>query len=189
MFFELKKFSTSWFAMGLFLVAIFALGGCAAPVKTLNPDVKTPQLIVNPEIISLGVDKLMNKTDIVFEGAGFRPKDSVFVSLIGNGIDTAIASGQVGADGTFKARVETIAKLTTFLRAAARSSYTKEGKQLVTLVLTQPSIPPGEYTARAVSMLSNEAAETKIILREPSFTESIVDKLGGLLGKIEDKRP
>jgi hypothetical protein len=194
MFSRQKKNSVNLLILaGLFIVGVsFLIVGCASTPKapaTLDPAVKKPQLIVNPDTISLGVDKLMNKTTIVFEGSGFKPKDSVFISLIADGIDVPVASGVVGSNGTFKASVDTLAKITGLLRATPRSTYAKDGKQLVTMVLTQPTIPPGEYTARATSMISDKTADTKVVLRKPSFGESIVDGLGGALGKIEDKRP
>ncbi len=38
-------------------------------------------------------------------------------------------------------------------------------------------------------MLTNRIAETKLTIKEPSFGEQVKDWLGGMLGKIVDKRP
>ena len=61
------------------LVIVF---GCANSPKKLDPSIKGPQIIVNPETIRLGVVK-MRDTNIVFEGSGFKPGDSVLIILDG----------------------------------------------------------------------------------------------------------
>ncbi|MBU1713109.1 MAG: hypothetical protein KKD47_08400, partial [Proteobacteria bacterium] len=65
----------------------------------------------------------------------------------------------------------------------------KDGSYDQFIVITQPPIPAGVYTARATSMLTNRIAETKLTIKEPSFGEQVKDWLGGMLGKIVDKRP
>ncbi len=188
-----KMFSKLLFLAGLFVLGgSFLFSGCAgAPTApaTLDPAVSKPQLIVNPESISLGVAKLTG-TKIVFEGSGFNPDDSVFITLFGpNKTEVAVANGKVGRDGKFAAPVGTLAKVSGILKGTVSGKYAADGAYDQFIVLTQPPIPAGVYTAKATSMLSNRTAETKFTIEEPSGGDSLKDWLGGLMGKIQDKRP
>lgn len=191
MFSSQKKISVKLLLLtGLFIVgASFLIYGCASAPKTLDPAVSAPQLIVNPETISLGAANLLG-AKIVFEGSGFKPNDSVFVALIGSdGAEmAAIADGKVGADGKFTAAVGTLAKVTGILKGTVSGKYKKDGSYDQYVVLTGPPIPAGTYTAKATSMLSSETAETKLIIKEASIGDSLKDWLGKRLGKIQDKR-
>jgi hypothetical protein len=191
MFSRQKKNSVKLLLLtGLFIVgAMFLIYGCASAPKTLDPAVSAPQLIVNPEAISLGAANLLG-AKIVFEGSGFKPNDSVFVALIGSdGAEmAAIADGKVGADGKFTAAVDTLAKVTGILKGTVSGKYKKDGSYDQYVVLTGPPIPAGIYTAKATSMLSSESAETKLIIKEASIGDSLKDWLGKRLGKIQDKR-
>jgi len=84
----MKKDLTYFATISLVLVAcgIFATSGCSQPDKTLDPAVKGPQLIVNPEAPRLGVAK-MKDTKLVFSGSGFEPGDSVFIKLLNVPVD------------------------------------------------------------------------------------------------------
>jgi len=131
----------------------------------------------------------LTKTPIVFEGSGFKPQDSVFIKLTGPGnTEVVAAGGKIGPDGKFKAKVEDLVKVAGILKASVRSEYADDGKQKVIVVLTQPPIPAGTYTATATSMLSDQSAETKLMITKPSAFDRFKDWLGKLLGKIEDKR-
>lgn len=171
------------------LAGSFFLSGCSTKTMTLNPGITDPQLIVNPASIRLGVAKVAG-TDIVFEGSGFKPEDSVFISLIGPGdTDVALANGTVGADGTFKAVASPLAKVTGILRANISGNYDEDGSYNQFVVVSKPPVPPGVYTARAMAMLSGQTAETDFIIKEAAGAEQLQDWLGMKLGKIVDKRP
>ena len=173
-----RNFSKLLIVAGLFVSAgILALTGCATAPKILNPDVKTPQIIVNPESITLGAANLLG-AKIVFEGSGFMPNDSVFITLYGpNDAQAVVADSKVGADGKFTASVGTLAKVTGILKGTVSGTYAKDGKYNQFVVLTQPSIPAGMYTAKATSMLSDKVAETKMEIKEPSLGDSLKDSL------------
>ncbi|MDI6725340.1 MAG: hypothetical protein QMD32_00115 [Smithellaceae bacterium] len=167
---------------------VFTLG-CASPPKVLDRAIPGPQVVMNPQMIPLGAAKLMG-TDFIFDGSGFDPGDTVFISLIGKpDINVSLALAKVAQDGTFRAEMgqaqsASIAKLTGILRAASR---TNEKMQSV-LVLTQPTIPKGAYTIRASSLMTAKTAETPVAVSGPSIIHSLMDMIGGILGKIEDKR-
>ena len=169
------------------LIIIFMVIGCATAQKEFDPNVKGPQMIVEPETIRLGVATL-TKTPIVFRGKGFLPEDSVFISLLGvkkknKTVDIPVADGDVGKDGNFVAKVGTLAKVGELLRAQIGSN--KEMENII--VVTQPPIPEGVYTVKAMSMESDITAESKLTIKGPSILDRIKDWIGGLLGKIEKK--
>ena len=182
---HLKRFHLSGLIAAVFF--IFTLG-CATPPKVLDRSFSGPQVVMNPQVIPLGVAKLM-ATDIVFDGSGFQPGDSVFISLIGQDVNTSLALAKVQQDGTFRAEVgqssqAKLAKITGILRA---NVVTNEKFDSV-VVLTRPTIPEGAYTARATSLLSPLTAETSVVVAGPSFFGRIKDSIAGMLGKIDDKR-
>jgi hypothetical protein len=131
----------------------------------------------------------MTKTAIVFKGKGFEPGDSVFVKLLNvyNGKDAVrdipVADGNVDKAGNFVAKVGILAKVGELLMAKLGSNKKME----TVIIVTQPPIPEGVYTARAVSMESDKTAECKLIVKGPSMMDSIMDWLGGVLGKIKKK--
>ena len=181
----LQKFRLSVFIAVASLV--FTLG-CSTPPKVLDRSFSGPQLVMNPQVIPLGVAKLMD-TNIVFEGSGFKPGDSVFVSLIGQDVNTSLTLTKVQQDGTFRAEVgqsslAKLAKVTGILRANVATNEKFDS----VVVLTQPTIPAGAYVARATSLLSPLTAETPVTVAAPTFLNRIVDAIGGILGKIDDKR-
>ena len=55
------------------------------------------------------------------------------------------------------------------------------------IVVTQPPMPAGTYTAKAVSMDSDKKAECKLTVREPSAMDRFKDWMGVQMGKIEKK--
>jgi hypothetical protein len=176
----------SW--TGLFLImALLLLVGCATAPKEFDPAVMGPQVIVNPEEVSLGVASITG-TPIVFKGKGFDPEDSVFIQLISvmKGTDTVhvpIADAEVDRDGRFEAKVSTLVKVSEFLNAKIGSNEKMEN----VIVVTRPPIEARTYTARAVSMMSDKIAVCKLVVKEPSFMDRFKDWLGGVLGKIEKK--
>jgi hypothetical protein len=182
---EVKKFLT--ISSIVVFSGIFLMSGCSEAVKSLDKGVKNPQIIVNPESVRLGVAKLTG-TKIVFSGSGFEPGDSVFIKILnvpvnGKRVDLAIASGDVGKDGTFNAAVETLSKVTDFLRAKIGSNEKMEN----IIIVSRPPMPAGTYTARAISMLSDKKAECTLIVKGPSLIDRLKDWIGTKLGKIVKK--
>jgi hypothetical protein len=55
------------------------------------------------------------------------------------------------------------------------------------IVVTEPPMPEGVYTARAISMLSDKTAECILNVEGPSLIDSLKDWIGTLLGKIVKK--
>jgi hypothetical protein len=165
---------------------IFVLSGCSSPPKTLDRSVSGPQLIVNPESIRLGVAKVLD-TKIVFEGSGFKPKDSIFITLLGpKDAKVVVAEATIQPDGTFKAEVSKLTKITEILRADAGFEMKEKYKEFI--IITQPSIPEGVYTAKVTCMMSDMTAETKLPIKAPTVVNSLKDWLGKLTGKIRHKK-
>jgi len=166
---------------------VFILSGCSSPPKKLDPSVSGPQLIVNPESIRLGVAKALD-TKILFEGSGFKPKDSIYIELLGpNQTKLVVAESLIQPDGTFKAEVSKLTRITEILRADANFEIEKKYKEF--LIITQPPIPVGVYTAKVTCMSSDMTAETKLNVKSPSILDSTKDLLGKMLGKIRYKKP
>jgi hypothetical protein len=182
----LKKLHLS--VLVAFVLFVFTLG-CASPPKVLDRAFPGPQVVMNPQVIPLGVAKLMG-ADFIFDGSGFDPGDTVFISLIGKtDVNVAVALTKVAQDGTFRAELgqsspAKIAKITGILRANA---ITNEKMEPV-IVLTQPTIPAGTYTMRASSLMTARMAETTVEVAGPSILHRIMDSIGGMLGSIDDKR-
>jgi len=174
--------------VSLVSVCLLMLPGCSSPPKKLDPSKSGPQVIVNPETIRLGVAKLM-ATIIVFEGAGFKPGDSIFITLLGPKETKAIvAEASIKPDGTFKAELgeSSMSKLTKAMEIL-RGDIVADEKFQPIVVITQPPIPEGIYTVKVTSMLSNLTAETKLTVKGPSVIDSLKDWLGKLTGKIQYK--
>jgi hypothetical protein len=184
-----KKGSFWKLVVSVFLILIggvFVLSGCSSPPKKLDPSVSGPQLIVNPESIRLGVAKVLD-SKIVFDGSGFKPKDSIFIELLGpNQTKLVVAEALIQPDGTFKAEVSKLTKITEILRADAGFEINKKYKEFV--IITQPPIPGGVYTAKVTCMSSDMTAETKLTVKGPSIVDSTKDLLGRMLGKIRYKK-
>lgn len=180
---------TSMVLVSLVSVCLLVLSGCSSPPKKLDPSKPGPQVIVNPETIRLGVAKLM-ATIIVFEGAGFKPGDSIFITLLGPKETKAIvAEASIKPDGTFKAELgeSSMSKLTKAMEIL-RGDIVADEKFQPIVVITQPPIPEGIYTVKVTSMLSNLTAETKLNVKGPSIVDSMKDLLGRMLGKIQYKK-
>ena len=141
-------------------------------------------MIVNPEFIRLSVSKLKD-TNIVFEGSGFKPGDSVLITLLGpNETKVFVAEAPIKPDGTFKAPVPPLTKFMEILRA----DVTFDEKFQNVVVISQPPIPKAVYTAKAGSMISKQTAETKLTVKGPTIIDSLKDWIGGLTGKIKHKK-
>lgn len=171
----------------LLFVLIFMFVGCASSPKQFDPKVTGPQIVVDPDTIRLGVAKIM-KTQIVFRGKGFEPDDSVFITLLSvkkkdKVLDVPVADGNVDKNGFFTAKVGTLAKVGELLRAKIGSNEKMEN----VIIISQPAIPEGVYTARAVSMESDRKAECKLEIKGPSLLDRLKDWIGGKLGKIQKK--
>lgn len=173
--------------LGFVTLACFIIvSGCASPPKTLNPSISGPQLIVNPETVRLGVVK-MRDTNIVFEGSGFQAKagDSVLITLKGpNETKVIAAEAPIKPDGTFKAPVPALTKIMEFLRADV--TFNEKFQNVV--VISQPPIPQGVYTAKVESMISKQTAETKLTVKGKTVLDSLKDWIGKLTGKIQHKK-
>jgi hypothetical protein len=168
----------------MILACLIIVWGCANTPKTLDPSVAGPQVIVNPEFIRLSVSKLKD-TNIVFEGSGFKSGDSVLVTLLGpNETRVFVAEAPIKPDGTFKAPVSPLTKFMEILRA----DVTFDEKFQNVVVISQPPIPKGVYTAKAGSMISKQTAETKLTVKGPTVIDSLKDWIGGLTGKIKHKK-
>jgi hypothetical protein len=176
------------------LIIIFMVIGCATAQKEFDPNVKGPQMIVEPETIRLGVARVM-KTQFVFKGKGFLPEDSVFIELLGvkkkeKVVDIPIFDGDVDKNGYFNIQskpgydpADLTFKIGILLRA--KTGTNKKGETMI--VVTQPPIPEGVYTVKAVSMESDITAESKLTIKGPSLLDRVKDWIGGLMGKIEKK--
>jgi len=183
-----KKGYPFWLIVLVFLtsVCLLAFSACSSPPRKLDPSKSGPQVIVNPETIRLGIAKVLD-TRIVFEGSGFKPKDSIFIELLGpNQTKLVVAEALIQQDGTFKAEVSKLTKITEILRADASFEIEKKYKEFV--IITQPPIPKGIYTAKVIGMFSDLTAETKLIAKGPSILDSTKDLLGRMLGKIRYKK-
>jgi hypothetical protein len=168
---------------------VFISPGCASPPKTLDRSVPGPQVIVNPGSIRLGVAKLMD-TVIVFEGSGFKPGDSMFITLLGpNETKAIVAEGPIKPDGTFKVELgkSSINKLTKAMEILKADIVPNEKFEPV-VVISQPPIPKGLYTVKVTSMMSSLTAETKLTVKGPTVIDSVMDWIGGLTGKIKHKK-
>jgi len=166
------------------LTCLVIVWGCTSTPKTLDPSVSGPQVIVNPETIRLSVSKLKD-TNIVFEGSGFKSGDSVLVTLLGpTETKVFVAEAPIKPDGTFKAAVPPLTRFMEILRA----DVTFDEKFQNVVVISQPPIPEGVYTAKAGSMISKQTAETKLTVKGPTVIDSLKDWIGGLTGKIKHKK-
>jgi len=127
-------------------------------------------------------------------GKGFQPEDSVFISLLGvktkdQVVDIPIADGDVDNNGYFNVElgsdlIAMVFKIGVLLRA--KSGVNEKGEKFI--IISQPPIPEGIYTVRAVSMESDKTAECKITIKGPSLLDRIKDWIGGLLGKIKKSK-
>ncbi len=173
----------------LWFVLFFLLWGCSNTPNTLDRNVTGPQVIVNPGSIRLGVVKLMD-TMILFEGSGFKPGDSIFITLQGPGETKAIvAEANIQPDGTFKAELgkSSMAKLTKAMEIL-RADIVPNEKFEPVVVISRPPIPTGIYTVKVTSMLSPLTAETTLKIQDPTVIDRLMDWIGKLTGKIEDKK-
>jgi len=170
-----------WLMIFIYLIIIW---GCSNTPKKLDRSVSRPQVIVHPESIRLGVAKVMG-TEIVFEGAGFKPGDSVLIILMGPKETKVIAAeAAINPDGTFIAKVSKLTRAMEILRADI--GFDEKFRDFI--IITQPPIPEGVYTAKVEGMLAKQAAETKLTVKGPSVVDSIKDWLGSLTGKIQHKK-
>ncbi|MBW2562058.1 MAG: hypothetical protein JRE40_14565 [Deltaproteobacteria bacterium] len=185
-----SRFLAFLFLVGLLgLTGGFVLAGCAAGPQTFDPDISGPQLIVNPECVSLGTAALL-KAKIVFGGSGFVPEDSVFITVFGpDETQVVVADGKVDAAGKFTAPIGTLAKVTGILKGNVSGTYAADGKYKQFVIITQPPIPAGVYTAKVTAMSSDKTAQTKFTFKKPSIVDRLKDWLGKLMGKIKDKKP
>lgn len=180
--------NTEWLKGALFSVLLAVLfAGCAAAPATVVPKTKAPQVVVAPDSMTLGVATVMG-TPIIFKGRGFQPGDSVFIELLDvkkkDGVSSVpVADAEVDKNGEFTATVSTLVKVTELLRAKLGSNEKME----TTIIVAQPTIPPGVYTVKAVSMEADAKAECKLTLMAPYSWDKFKDWVGVKKGKIIKK--
>ena len=204
---QLKTFSRLLILTVFMLAGIgFVLSGCGGSKNTGDPSAQGPRLIdddfpsftgppgiaVDPDSVSLGVANIMG-TEIVFQGWGFKPDDSVFITLLKcydfELMEVVVAGGRVNPDGTFKEAVSPLTKVVDILKGdIIIDTYSEDGEYGQTLVLTQEPIPAGDYLVRATSLMSDEVAETWITVEEPSLADRLKDWVGIRMGRIKDER-
>lgn len=184
-----SRLLTFVFLVGLLGMAVgFVLAGCSAAPQTFDSEISGPQLIVNPESVSLGAASLMGEK-IVFEGVGFTPEDAVFITLFGpDETEVVVADGKVDSDGKFAAPIGTLAKVTGILKGNVSGTYEDDGKYNQFVVITQPPIPAGVYTAKVTSMGSDKTAQTEFTFEKPSIIDRLKNWVGKLMGKIKYKK-
>jgi hypothetical protein len=171
------------FSSLMILACLIIVFGCANSPKKLDPSITGPQVIVNPEIIRLGVVK-MRDTNIVFEGSGFKSNDSVLITLTGPSETKVItAEAPIQKDGTFRATVPPLTKIMEFLRGDV--TFNEKFENVV--VISQPPIPKGVYTAKVESMISKQTAETKLTVKGKTVIDSFKDWIGRLKGRVQYK--
>jgi len=166
---------------------ILLIVGCATAQKEFDPNISAPQVIAEPDRIQLGIARVM-KMEIVFKGKGFQPGDSVFITLVGvkkgdTVVDIPIADGEVDRDRYFNAKIGKLAKISELLRVELGENEKMEN----IIIVRQPPIPEGVYTAKAVSMESDKKAECQLVFKGPSMLDRFKDWMGGMLGKIVKK--
>jgi hypothetical protein len=173
----------------LFAAGISLLSGCSKSKNTFQPHWSGPQVIVNPDSIRMGVANVMG-TNIEFEGWGFQPNDSVFISLRGpENNEVIVADARVKPNGTFNANISTLTKAMELLRSdVVFDTYSEDAKYSQVLVRQKDPIPPGVYKATATGLISNDMAETIITIGKPSTMDKFKDWIGVRLGKIRDNR-
>ena len=76
-----------------------------------------------------------------------------------------------------------LVKVSELLRAKIGSNEKME----TIIIVTQPPMPEGVYTAKATSMESDLTAECQLVVKGPSLMDRFKDWIGGLLGKIVKK--
>lgn len=170
-------------------VSLFFLLACSVQpeMKQFSPGVSGPQLLVEPDTVSLGVAELL-ATKIVFRGKGFMPGDSVCIKILGTDqdgrpLELPIASAIVDKQGYFVARVQKLAKITEIIRADISLNSEMQPK----VVLTKPPVPAKTYNVLAESLEAGLTAKGKITFKDPSFGERLVDKIGEAQGKIVNR--
>lgn len=179
---------TRWLRATMVMCVLGLFAGCAAAPAKFDPNIQGPQMIVDPASMGLNVSTVTG-TPIVFKGKGFDPGDSVFIELLGvkkegKVVNVPLAEAEVGPNGEFAAKVETLAKATEILRAQLGSNEKME----TTIIVSRPTIEPGVYTAKAVSMNSKKTAQCKWTLTPPSFWGNFKDSIGEQQGKIIKKK-
>ncbi len=171
----------------MLIIALMVIAGCESETqkpKDFDSAVEGPQLIVEPDVIRLGVAKLVG-TEIIFRGKGFDPDEKIMVVLSGNEeenreVNIPIGFGKTDENGLFKAIVEKREKIFNILRADVNF-----GEKGASIVIMGPPIPAGTYTAEAFGYNSEKKATCQLTFNKPTVMDKTKDWLGSLLGKIE----
>jgi len=94
------------------------------------------------------------------------------------------AEAPIKPDGTFRATVAPLTKIMEFLRGDV--TFNEKFENVV--VISQPPIPKGVYTAKVESMISKQTAETKLTVKGKTVIDSLKDWIGKLKGRIQHKK-
>ena len=183
---NLKKSNVS--CLILFLT-LMSLSGCSTG-KTghtlFSIYDSSPQVIVEPASISLGVATLLD-TEVMFRGRGFRPQDSVNIKLRPlNGDNTApgnsipIATGYTDKEGQFSTKVEKLVKISELLKADVTLNENIEP----IVILDSPPIAEGIYIVQVESLNYDSIAEEQLTVRAPDFMDRLKDQIGEARGLI-----
>jgi hypothetical protein len=174
-------------SLGFLFFAFTIMIGCAPESpkpKEFDSTVQGPQLIVEPDVVRLGVAKLLG-TEIIFRGKGLGPEEKVMIVLSGvedgnRNVSVPFCFGKTDKDGNFTAEVDKREKIINILQADINF-----GKKGASVVISMPPIPTGKYSAEVMGYKSNKKAACEIVLVKPTFVDRLKDWLAGLLGKIE----
>jgi hypothetical protein len=176
-----------WISLGFLFFAVTVMIGCTSESpkpKEFDSSIKGPQLIVEPDVVRLGVAKLLG-TKIIFRGRGLGSGEKLMIVLSGSeernrDVGIPLCFGKTDKDGSFTAEVDKREKIINVLQADINF-----GKKGASIVISRPPIPEGRYTAEVMGYKSNKKASCEIVLVKPTFTDRLKDWLAGLLGKIE----
>jgi len=173
-----------WITALMILALYYLPSGCSSAPKAFNDAITGPQLIVDPDSVSLGVASLMD-TDIVIRGRGFRAGEIVEIEIIGQeeknqDVQMVISHGQTGEDGGFETRVKDEIKVFGLLNADA-----KPGKKGMYIIISQPAVASGVYSIAATGLDSDTVARNTLTLKDPGLIDNLMDSIGGMLGKIK----
>ncbi|MCP4115595.1 MAG: hypothetical protein GY737_09350 [Desulfobacteraceae bacterium] len=183
---NLMKSNLSYLIVFLILIS---LSGCSAekngPALFSIYD-SSPQVIVEPASISLGVAALLD-TKVVFKGRGFRPRDSVNIKLLPLKDDITeaessipIATGYTDKEGNFSAKIEKLVKISELLKA----DVTLNDNMEPIVILDAPPINEGVYIVLVESLNYGSMAEDQLTFKAPDFMDRLKDRIGEARGLI-----
>lgn len=145
-----------------------------------------PQVIVEPDSISLGVATLLD-TEVVFTGKGFMPQDSVNIKLLPVKQDKTlavnsipIATGYTDRQGNFSAKIGKLIKISELLKADVKLN---ENMEPIVVVDSLP-ISEGVYVVQVESLSYDSIAKDQLTFKNPNFKDRLKDQIGEARGLI-----